>query len=344
LDSNRFLSIFMDQNNKCNLKCRMCGFSDPRVRYIPHYDMPFWLFEKIAREAFPFTNYLALSCLSEPLMTADLVNRLDIVGEYGVPFSEIITNGTLLTEKIISKMLDVPITRLGISLDGATAETYESIRIGSSFNRVISNIHLFNKMKVDRGSDFPHLRLLHVISESNIEEFPALLVQAESLNAQSVDFRTIIPIPNAQFQIADVQWFWKKIRECNELLSEWIRKTGVENVGTLRHQAEEIELFDATGEKIMCRRPWNDLAIHANGDAHPCMTWARGPAGNFAHESFDQIWNGEALEMIRGEFLEKRPGVDCQYCSIRKNPSNQKEDDFFFEMLNKLPPVRESSL
>lgn len=315
----------------------MCGFSDPRVRHIPHYDMPFWLFEKIAAEAFPFTKYLALSCLSEPLMTADFVNRLDIVGEYGVPFSEIITNGALLTEKIISKMLDVPITRLGISLDGATAETYESIRIGSSFDKVISNIRLFNKMKIDRGSDFPHLRLLHVISETNIHEFPALLAQAESLDAQSVDFRTITPIPNAQFQVANSKWFWNKIRKCGESLSEWTQKTGVEKLGILRYQAEEIELFDENGEKLFCRRPWTDLAIHANGDAHPCMTWSRGPAGNFAHESFDQIWNGEALEMIRREFLEKKPGLDCQYCTIRKNFSNQKEDDFFFEMLNKLP-------
>ena len=30
-ESARFLSVFMDQNNKCNLRCRMCGFSDPRV-------------------------------------------------------------------------------------------------------------------------------------------------------------------------------------------------------------------------------------------------------------------------------------------------------------------------
>jgi len=340
LDAQKFLNIFMDQNNKCNLKCRMCGFSDPRVKYIPHYDMPFWLFKKIAKEAFPFTKYLALSCLTEPLMTRDLPKRLDLLKEYRVPFSEIITNGVLLKEKIISKILEVPITRLGISLDGATAETYESIRIGSSFSKVIANIHLFNKMKADRGSDLPHLRLLHVISEANINEFPALLAQDETLKAQSVDFRTIIPIHNAGLQASDAKWFWKKIEKCRELLSEWTQKTGVENTGILRYQAEENKLLDENGEKLICRRPWDTLAIHANGDAYPCMTWSRGPIGNIAHESFDQIWNGQALEMIRKEFLVKKPGVDCQHCVIKKNGPTDEDNDFFFKMLNKFPPLK----
>ena|SRR6266496_4491818 len=36
----RFLSVFMDQNNRCNLRCKMCGFSDARVGAVPKYDMP----------------------------------------------------------------------------------------------------------------------------------------------------------------------------------------------------------------------------------------------------------------------------------------------------------------
>jgi hypothetical protein len=39
-DQGRFLSVFMDQNNKCNLRCQMCGFSDPRTEAIGRYDMP----------------------------------------------------------------------------------------------------------------------------------------------------------------------------------------------------------------------------------------------------------------------------------------------------------------
>jgi len=30
-ESGRYLNVFIEQNNTCNLKCRMCGFSDARV-------------------------------------------------------------------------------------------------------------------------------------------------------------------------------------------------------------------------------------------------------------------------------------------------------------------------
>src|SRR5215471_1959510 len=92
----RPLSVFMDQNNRCNLKCRMCGFSDPRLAAVRKYDMPRALFDSIADQIFPRTNLLVLSIMTEPFMTRDFPDRLGAVARSEIPFSEIITNGTLL--------------------------------------------------------------------------------------------------------------------------------------------------------------------------------------------------------------------------------------------------------
>src|SRR3954452_5713579 len=67
----RFLNVFMDQNNRCNLKCRMCGFSDDRVDALPKVDMPRALFDRIADQLFPRASYVALSLMTEPFMTRD---------------------------------------------------------------------------------------------------------------------------------------------------------------------------------------------------------------------------------------------------------------------------------
>jgi radical SAM protein with 4Fe4S-binding SPASM domain len=334
----RFLDVFMDQNNKCNLKCRMCCFSDPRVKTIHHYDLPFWLYEKIAEETFPVTKYLALSCLTEPLMTRDILDRINLAKKYQVPFTELITNGTMLKEKIISGLLASSLTRLGVSLDGASAATYESIRIGASFNRVIDNIRRFVEMRTAKGSAFPRLRLLHVVSERNIDEFPEFLTLAESLKVDAIDVRTITSIGKAELQSSEGESFWEKIREYRNLLSDWTEKTATEDTSALRYQPEEIQLFDHSGEKLTCRRPWNTLAIHASGNVHPCMSWSRKPIGNMAYESFAQIWNGQRLKEIREEFSVEKPGVDCQHCVIKKNPSEDEDTDFFFKMLNATPP------
>lgn len=337
-DSRRFLKLLMDQNNKCNLKCRMCGFSDPRVKNIPKYDMPFRLFEKIVREVFPITEYLALSCLTEPLMTGDFLKRLDLLKVHTVPFTEIVTNATLLTKPVVSKMIEVPVSRLAVSIDGASPETYEAVRTGARFKKVIENIRTFSEMKKEKGADFPVLRFNHVISEANINEFQAFLDMAESLNVQAIDVRTVIPFRDAAYQGSDSKAFFQQVRGVKEKLLRWTQRTGAEDVGYLRYQAEEIRLFDEKGEKMMCRRPWDSLVIHANGDVLPCVTWSRPPVGNIALMSFREIWDGQALASVRREFEERRPGMDCMHCTIKKNVPANEDDDCFLQMLNKSLP------
>src|SRR4029078_11428956 len=71
----RFLTVYMDQNNRCNLKCKMCGFSDARVAAVPKYDLPRPLFDSIAEQIFPQTNILILSILTEPFLTRAVPHR-----------------------------------------------------------------------------------------------------------------------------------------------------------------------------------------------------------------------------------------------------------------------------
>lgn len=338
-NSRRFLNVLMDQNNKCNLRCVMCGFSDPRVRDIPKYDMPFWLFEKIAREVFPRAKYLALSCLTEPLMTRDFPQRLDLLKRYTVPCTDIITNGMLLNETVILKMIDARVSRLAVSIDGANAATYESVRIGAKFDKLTDNIKMFNRIKKQTGSELPKLRMNHVISGLNIDGFRQFLDFAESMGVQAIDVRTIIPFQNVGYRQDDENSFFQKIEMIREDLRRWTQKTGVEDVGYLRYRSEEISMEDEAGKRMTCRRPWDTVAIHANGDVLPCITWTRRPCGNMATKSFEDIWDGSAYNAIREEFEKRKPGVDCLHCTIKKR-DGEREDDCYFAMLNKRPPKK----
>jgi MoaA/NifB/PqqE/SkfB family radical SAM enzyme len=93
------------------------------------------------------------------------------VRERGVPYSHIITNGTVLTGRTIGKILDAEISRLTFSIDGGTKETYEAIRIGACFENVIRNIQLFQAMRDERGAILPQLRINHVLTRWNIDRF-----------------------------------------------------------------------------------------------------------------------------------------------------------------------------
>jgi MoaA/NifB/PqqE/SkfB family radical SAM enzyme len=86
---------------------------------------------------------------------------------------QIITNGYVLNERWIEKMVCSPNTELTFSVDGTTKEVYESIRQGSNFEKLLGNIRLIMKRK-QAVNPRMQIRLNAVIMRSNhhqIEEF-----------------------------------------------------------------------------------------------------------------------------------------------------------------------------
>jgi len=328
----RFLNVYMDQNNKCNLRCRMCGFSDPRVAALASYDLPRELYDSIARQLFPRVAYLALSLMTEPFMTRDFPDRLAAVREHEVPFSDIITNGTLLTARAIEKMIDARINRLTVSIDGGTKELYEHIRRGARFENVVRNIFLLQSMKRERGATLPRLRINHVLCDANIHAFDDFLALVEELGAEMIEVRTLSDMGQLELRPHADPRFWSKMPEACAKLAAFCARTGIEDSGYLRDRPSRIDIPDEAGRPLTCRRPWDTIAVHANGDAHVCMAWDRQPLGNFARETFEEIWTGPVMQAIRAEFEERQPGIDCLNCTIR---SESVLDDFFYRKLAK---------
>jgi radical SAM protein with 4Fe4S-binding SPASM domain len=336
----RFLSIYMDQNNRCNLKCRMCGFSDARMAALAKYDLPRSLFEKIAEQVFPKTHFVCLSILTEPFMTRDFPDRLALVQKAGVPYSEIITNGTLLNETNLAKVLDAGISRLTFSIDGGTKEVFEAIRTGARFEQVVGNVRLFQTMRRARGAERPRVRFNHVLSERNIDHFDEFLCFVEEIRPEEMGVRTVSRMSDAEIQESQDPVFWSKVAAARQRLAAFYARTGIEDSGYLRDRPSRIDLLDAAGMRMICRTPWDTLAIHANGDVFPCMAWARPPVGNLVLQSFEEIWNGDALEALRREFARVQPGVDCLNCTIRRS-GDDPDDDFFYRKVAKpLPALR----
>jgi radical SAM protein with 4Fe4S-binding SPASM domain len=334
----RFLSVFLDHNNKCNLRCRMCGFSDPRVESLGKYDLPRWAYDRIAAEAFPRAARVCLSLFTEPFMTRDFADRLASIPRYGVPFSEFYTNGTLLTDESIEKILDAQISRVTFSIDGGTKETFEAIRVGANFEQVIRNFRSLQARRRERGAALPRLRINHVLSEVNIDHFDQFLAMVEWLEAEEIVIRPVTRMSDAEIQENTDPVFWDKVRMARGEIAAFCQRTGVEDSGFLRDRPTRIDL-----DGMICRAPWTTLAVYPNGDVYPCMAWSRPAAGNLARQSFDEVWNGAAMTGLRAEFESKQPGIDCLHCTIRR-AADDGDDDFFYRKLAAAPlPFRSAA-
>jgi radical SAM protein with 4Fe4S-binding SPASM domain len=319
----------------------MCGFSDSRIAAIRKYDMPRSLFDSIAAQVFPLTHFLVLSIMTEPFMTRDFPDRLLLVRDFDVPHSEIITNGTLLNEEIIRKIIDARISCLTFSIDGGNKEIYEAIRIGAIFQVVMYNLGLVQSMRRNRGASLPEIRINHVLSEPNIDHFDEFLSLVQRIRPERIGVRTVSRMSNALIQESTDPVFWGKVRIAREKLADFCQRTGIEDAGFLRDRPTPIDLFTVAGKKMICRAPWESLAIFPNGDVYPCMAWTRRPIGNLTSQTFEEIWEGKEAKALRREFTRFQPGVDCLNCAIRKDVPPDLDDDFFYRKIAKQLPVHQ---
>src|SRR3972149_753422 len=82
------------------------------------------------------------------------------------------TNATMLTDKVIHKLIDAGLDRISISFEGTTKEVYEANRVGAKFEKVIANVRLLRDVRARRGVSHPQLRVQTVGLPELVETFP----------------------------------------------------------------------------------------------------------------------------------------------------------------------------
>jgi len=157
----------------CNLRCAMClvRYREPLDRRRASLD--FERFKALV-DALPELETVTLQGLGEPLMAPDLFRMLEYGATRGLRMG-FNTNATLLTRSTAERLVDAGVDWLHVSVDGATAATYESIRDGSSFAKVERNVRGLVEVMRARGVERPRLSIVFVAMRRNLAELPGLV-------------------------------------------------------------------------------------------------------------------------------------------------------------------------
>jgi MoaA/NifB/PqqE/SkfB family radical SAM enzyme len=163
----------------CNLQCSMCiQFQDGTTVSGPHMELP--LFEQVAAAVFPYARRFQPSVSGEPLMSKGLDRMLQRAAEYGV-LVDYYTNATLLNDRLVELILPT-LGKATISFDGARKTTFEAIRAGADFGRVVTNVKRLlqarQRLPVER---WPIIGLACVLMERNVRELGELVELAHEL-------------------------------------------------------------------------------------------------------------------------------------------------------------------
>jgi radical SAM protein with 4Fe4S-binding SPASM domain len=266
----------------CNYSCKMCHKSVEELRNALSYTdvMSMDMYKRIIDECSEH-NCPSVCCTGnyEPLMDRLMVERLKYASEKGILDVMIKTNGSLLSEEIADAFIENGLTRLSISLDAASEETYSKIR-SKDYKKVVENIERFLSLRDKKKVKLPVLRLSYCVTNINGFEQEAFL----NLWKDKVD--------EISFQ----------------------RFTPPENRENFKHlYPEDRKVMD-----FFCSQPFERVVIRGDGNVYPCCYQTmKIPVGNIKENSLYDIWNGDKINEYRRIVAEEQWDANpcCLECS-----------------------------
>jgi MoaA/NifB/PqqE/SkfB family radical SAM enzyme len=167
----------------CNQKCIMCV---PDGRH-PSDQLSLEEFTNLFDQIKPFARQITLIG-GETFMYPRFNEVLDLLAQHPITVT-IITNATMLTEKVTPRLLALHALELKFSVDAATRNTYYRIRGRDVFENVMTNVSRFS----DRTRDMPHIRRIfnYVVMRENLDEVLRFVDIAHGLDVYRVDFQPV---------------------------------------------------------------------------------------------------------------------------------------------------------
>ena len=280
----RFAKIFVEITNICNLNCDFCrGTSRP----LGFLDVE--KFKEVAKKIVPFTNYVYLHLMGEPLLHPRLDEILNIANENGLKVG-ITTNGTLIKKVLptLEKNAD-KIYKISVSLH--SFEANGGVNVEEYLKSCVDSVRALGKLGV-----ISVLRLwnLEGLSESTIK------------NKENGHILNLLH---------------------NEFNGEWSKSRGGTKIGDSVY-LEFGERFDwpdynATdyGEYGFCHALNDHVGILLDGTVVPCCLDGDGqiPLGNVYCDDLLEILNGKtAKTMLDGFAKNKLVHPLCRHCGFAR--------------------------
>lgn len=258
-------------NYSCNLRCPMCTWAVENAVEKKEDWFTFEDYKKIINEAVSIgTKSIRLCYINEPLIRQDIDQFIKYAVDAGILDVLITTNGTLLTKQMSKKLIDAGLTKINVSLDAITKETYDKIRVGGNLDITVKNIHDFLEIRKKMKKKIPKIRLTFVTSKINIHEYDEFVSywknKVDSLGIQHLQN----PFGEGRFEDE---------KRSNEII---IKKSPIP-------------------EKFHCSEPFKRLTLRSNGDTLPCCSFYAVDLviGNWKENTLEEIWNNKKMKELR---------------------------------------------
>ncbi|MCB9245277.1 MAG: SPASM domain-containing protein [Flavobacteriales bacterium] len=287
------VSISIEPTTSCNLRCPHCpsglrSFSRPTGMLNPEMN------KRIIDQLGTTLSYITYYFQGEPLLHPGFSEMVHYASSKKI-YTASSTNAHHLNRSTCDTLIDSGLSKLIISIDGSTQESYSTYRIGGNLNKVIDGTrNLLEARRVKKAAN-PVIVWQFIVFRHNEHEIGQIRQMAKELGVDSVQIKT------AQLYDPD---------ENLEMLpsdKKWSRYT-VDN-GKVKFEPSHLN---------SCRRMWSGCVITWDGEVVPCCfdKDAKYGMGNIQSSDFESIWNGDKYRDFRDTLFRGRQNIDiCMNCS-----------------------------
>jgi len=270
---------------KCNLNCQHC-------RGFPEGEISTERASRLIAEIAELRPDWVIIEGGEPLLREDIFELLGLMRERELEV-HLITNGMLITPQIIASLRQLGV-KVMVSIDGATPATYEAVRNGASFERVVQSAREYARegLAAEIG-----VKRVTFIGLKPCEGFQEKLLTPEEYG-EAIELTCRAAQKTGVEFFFDEPFFWPIVKERGLVAGIPAEDTGI--------------LVSSTPACIFGEY----IFIETDGDVKPC-SFSPVAFGNVNEKALVQLWN----EMLDSSLIKqiKDPGtrtgacLSCQY-------------------------------
>jgi radical SAM protein with 4Fe4S-binding SPASM domain len=308
-DSTGPAKVMISATDSCNLRCKTCWRlekeEDPNLNSDKELSLD--KIKEILHDCKKLNvKTIDLTGGGEAFIRRDIFEIIRLSKSYGF-FTSVTTNGTLLTEEGVQKLIDLKLDDLCFSLESCDEKTNDFIRGQGVLKSVVSTIKIVNELKKNASS--PSMRISTVITRANYENLYSLADFCRQQKITGINFSVLMEWKtNREFSMSGVD-YQDTLSKLGSLLDK----------AKIHHNLMAIlkyGLFEHPHPSL-CRAPWEISFINSSGDVLACCTLAshyENILGNVKDERFYDIWFGKKMDELRERMKRKEFFKECSRC------------------------------
>jgi MoaA/NifB/PqqE/SkfB family radical SAM enzyme len=192
-------TLIIAHSGRCNLRCVMCCSNEDFVKEDPHLND--LIYKRELPRMLPRLSEIILTGNGDPIFMKDsreLLQQFDVKKYPQIKFS-IITNALLFNNYIWKSIKHNHFGWISVSIDAATKETYERIRLRSRWEILQENLKLISDLRQQKK--FETFSVTFVVMKSNYHEMKQFVKMGLRLKADRIVFQKIFGMASVKENI-----------------------------------------------------------------------------------------------------------------------------------------------